>query len=297
MKGLNFRGTFDLLKHLFRKKKSHFQLLMLMMLGMILTLQTGCGIKLKILGSKTSEKGSLKTSPNWSTVLLGTTGSSNHERGKSIAIGSKGNLYITGHTKGDLNGDGNIGGWDGYLAKYDRSGNQIWIEQFGTGSEDQVFSIALDDSNNAYITGDTKGDIDGEGNTGLSDFFIAKYNSSGVRKWITQGGGIENDNPFAIAWNKSSNSVYISGQTEGDLDGVGNLGNEDLFQAKYNSDGTQKWINQMGTSGEDYGAQIVYKNGSIFSTGYVNGQLDGQTYRGGDDIYILKQNSMNGKLQ
>ena len=57
-----------------------------------------------------------------------------------------------------------------------------WTKQLGTSSTDQGFGVTVDSSDNIYVTGETYGGLDGNTNSGGSDLFLVKYNSSGVRQ-------------------------------------------------------------------------------------------------------------------
>ena len=43
-------------------------------------------------------------------------------------------------------------------------------------------SVATDANGNVYVTGDTEGGLDGNTLTGTQDFFVTKYDSSGVKQ-------------------------------------------------------------------------------------------------------------------
>ena len=43
-------------------------------------------------------------------------------------------------------------------------------------------SIVSDSSANVYVTGGTDNGLDGNTQTGVQDFFVTKYNSSGVKQ-------------------------------------------------------------------------------------------------------------------
>ncbi len=60
------------------------------------------------------------------TVQLG-TGTTDSAQG--LSIDSQGNLYLAGYTSGDLQGNGNAGGQDLILAKYDSNGDRQWVRQ------------------------------------------------------------------------------------------------------------------------------------------------------------------------
>jgi len=43
-------------------------------------------------------------------------------------------------------------------------------------------SVATDANGNVYVAGNTYGGLDGNTLTGTADFFVTKYNSSGVKQ-------------------------------------------------------------------------------------------------------------------
>jgi hypothetical protein len=43
-------------------------------------------------------------------------------------------------------------------------------------------SVATDANGNVYVAGSTHGGLDGNSLTGTRDFFVTKYNSSGVKQ-------------------------------------------------------------------------------------------------------------------
>jgi len=61
-------------------------------------------------------------------------------------------------------------------------------KQLGTSSKDYGTSVTTDSSGNIYVTGYTEGGLDGNTNSGESDIFLVKYNSSGTKQWTEQLG-------------------------------------------------------------------------------------------------------------
>ena len=60
-----------------------------------------------------------------------------------------------------------------------------WIgtKQLGvTGANTGGYSVATDANGNVYVAGDTDGGLDGNTLTGTADFFVTKYNSSGIKQ-------------------------------------------------------------------------------------------------------------------
>ena len=114
----------------------------------------------------------------------------------------------------------------------------------------------MDSSDNIYVTGYTGGGLDGNTNSGSSDLFLVKYNSSGTKQWTKQLGTSGYDLGYGVTVDSSDN-LYVTGYTTGGLDGNTNSGGEDIFLVKYNSSGTKQWTKQLGTSSYDEGMGVT----------------------------------------
>ena len=109
-------------------------------------------------------------------------GTSYNDFGDGVTTDSSGNIYVTGDTTGGLDGNTSSGSGDIFLVKYNSSGSKQWTKQLGTSSFDYVKGVSTDSSGNIYVTGHTKGGLDGNTNSGESDIFLVKYNSSGIKQ-------------------------------------------------------------------------------------------------------------------
>ena len=230
------------------------------------------------------------------TRLFGTSSSDvTSDGGKGINVDSSGNVYVTGHTYGGLDGNTNSGDYDIFLVKYNSSGTKQWLRQLGTSSEDRGNSVSSDSSGNVYVTGYTHGGLDGITNSGSSDIYLMKYNSSGTKQWIIQLGTSSTDIGRDVSVDSSGN-IYVAGWSEGGLDGNTNSGNADIILMKYNSSGIKQWIIQLGTSSEEKaGSVFVDLTGNVYMSGYTYGGLDGNTNSGDMDIILVKYNSSGTK--
>ena len=229
-------------------------------------------------------------------------GTSAQDRGYGVTVDSSNNIYVTGTTKGGLDGNtltGNFNAYDFFLVKYNSSGVKQWTKQLGTSSNDYGYGVTVDSSDNIYVTGITGGGLDNNTSSGGYDLFLVKYNSSGTKQWTKQLGNSSWDNGYGVTVD-SSNNIYVTGFTEGGLDGNTNSGERDLFLVKYNSSGTKQWTRQLGTSSNDYGYGVtVDSSNNIYVTGETEGGLDGNTWSGGTcsggspckDLFLLKYNS------
>jgi hypothetical protein len=209
-----------------------------------------------------------------------------------IATDSSGNIYLTGYTEGNLDEQNNES-YDAWVAKYDSSGKQQWIQQFGSSSNDYSNGIAIDSGGNIYLTGRTFGNIDGQNPEG-PDAWVAKFNNNGDRQWIQQFGtsGVDSSNGIAT---DSNGDIYLTGSTSGNLEGV-NAGYFDAWVTKYDSSGKRLWIDQFGSSEFDESKGIATdSNGNVYLTGDTFGDLEGQN-AGNRDSWVAKYDT-TGKQQ
>ena len=212
-------------------------------------------------------------------------GTSSKDYGTSVTTDSSGNIYVTGYTEGGLDGNTNSGESDIFLVKYNSSGAKQWTEQLGTSSKDDGTSVTTDSSGNIYMTGFTTGGLDGNTNSGGTDMFLVKYNSTGTKQWTKQLGTSSLDYGNGIT-SDSSGNIYVTGITSGGLDGNTIYGKNDMFLVKYNSSGTKQWTKQLGTSSSDEGRGITTdSSGNIYVTGVI----------GSGDIFLVKYDSSGTK--
>ncbi len=218
-------------------------------------------------------------------------GTSNVDLAQGIATDPSGNVYVTGHTYGGLDGNTSAGSNDLFVVKYDSSGAKQWTQQLGTSDGTFARGIASDSSGNVYVTGGTSHGLDGNTSAGSNDLFVVKYNSVGIKQWTQQLGTSTLDYANGISTDSSDN-VYVTGLTFSSLDGEGHAGQTDIFVVKYSSSGVQQWTRQLGTSSYDSGDGITTdSSGNIYVTGTTGGGLDGYSNAGGSDLFVVKYDS------
>ena len=210
------------------------------------------------------------------------------------------------------------------------SPNLLWAKRLGGNLEDCGYSIITDSNDNIIVIGNVKGNADlnndgaiaGEGesasNYGMNDIVIVKFDSGGAYQWSKRLGGLYNDKGCSISIGTNDN-IYVTGIINGnaDLNGDGDntdggaessagyYGMDDIFIAKFNSDGNFQWAKRLGGIGNDEGCSIALdSNNNVFVTGYVNyfadlngngnctdGGAEDATGYGMDDIFIVEFNS------
>ena len=169
---------------------------------------------------------------------------------------------------------------------FGQSNTKQWTKQLGTSSPEYGNGVTTDSSGNIYVTGYTQGGLDGNTNSGNSDIFLVKYNSSGTKQWTKQLGTSYWDYGNSVTTDSSDN-IYVNVVTSGDLDGNTSSGFSDIFLVKYNSSGTKQWTKQLGTSDNDSGLGVTTdSSGNV----YVTFQS-----LGGTDIFLVKYDSSGTK--
>ncbi|MFX1499879.1 MAG: SBBP repeat-containing protein [Promethearchaeota archaeon] len=105
------------------------------------------------------------------SLLNITWGGSDWDYGRDIVLDALGNIYITGSTESF-----GAGTYDVFLVKYDSLGNSLLNITWGGSEWDFGNGIALDASDNVYITGGTE-------NFGMGgrDAFIVKYDMTDTK--------------------------------------------------------------------------------------------------------------------
>jgi len=150
-------------------------------------------------------------------IAIGSTGNyqlATHDFANGVVTDSSGNVYVTGGTKGGLDGNTSAGNTDLFVLKYNSSGTKQWTKQLGSSGRDSANAIAIDSSGNLYVAGITYGGLDWNTNSGANDLFVVKYNSSGTKQWTEQLGTPSSDAANAVATDSSGN-VYVVGVTYG----------------------------------------------------------------------------------
>ena len=174
-------------------------------------------------------------------------GGTNIDIGKSIALDSAGNSYVTGFFTGTATfGSTSLTGYgwyDIFVAKMDADGNWLYATRAGGSDYDCGYSIALDSAGNSYVTGHFEGTaIFGSTSliscSGSYDVFAAKMDVNGNWLYATKAGGNGSDYGSSIALDSVRNS-YVTGRfyetaTFGSAS-LTSFGSQDIFVAKLNS--------------------------------------------------------------
>lgn len=170
----------------------------------------------------------------------------------AVAASESGNVYVTGHSHNGMNED--------YLTvAYDGAGNELWAKvRNGTANDqDQASALALDGSENVYLTGASS-------NGSNDDYLTLAYDSAGTELWakVKNGAANNQDQASAIGVDGSGN-VYVTGRSS-------NGSNDDYLTVAYDSAGTELWSRVKNGSANSYDqayALAVDGSANVYVTG------------------------------
>jgi len=214
-------------------------------------------------------------------------GTSSNEGGRSIAIDSADNIYITGETYGLFGGNTRSGGYDIFLIKLSSEGTELWTSQWGSATHDRGHSVAVDSSDNIYVTGYASSAFEGTINSGSYDIFLTKFASDGIKFWTKQWGTSVEDIGNSVSFDSLGN-IYVTGYIEDSGFNSSKI-EGDVFLTKFSEKGDELWHKQWGTSDGDQGRSVVVDSAdNIFVTGTTNSSLDGNNNLGSYDIFLSR---------
>ncbi|MCE9539185.1 MAG: T9SS type A sorting domain-containing protein [Bacteroidetes bacterium] len=183
---------------------------------------------------------------NFAKKIGGNDNQADSASASAIAVDSDGNIYLTGAFKGQVDfnpfGGNNIvssGNTDIFFAEYDELGTEKWAKKIGANDKDIAFDIAVNNSENVFLTGTFRDTVNFDPGAGTAnrvsvgnfgtDIFIAKYRegSSTIKGHVTRS---SNGDAISIGYN---NYVSLYAQTVGD----GNAAMHLVDTVKINSSG------------------------------------------------------------
>jgi len=206
-------------------------------------------------------------------------GGTGDDQGTAVCVDNSGNVFSTGFFKGNATFESNnltsAGIEDIFIAKYDATGNLLWIKQAGNTGTDIGYAITADNAGNCYVTGYFNGTITMGSYTlvssGANDIFIAKLDPNGNYIWAIRDGGVLNDIGYGLVLDDAG-YLYNTGSFEGfatfgsvefNSNGIG-----DIFVSCYNTDSIFQWAKHAGGTNQDDGFGVgVDTSGNCYITG------------------------------
>jgi hypothetical protein len=137
-------------------------------------------------------------------------GTTKFDWARSIVGDAVEGVFVCGTTREALAGP-YAGSEDVWLARFDGSGNQLWIQQLGTTGDDRAEHVVQDGAGGVIVVGSTDRNLAGS-NAGDSDAWAVRFDGAGVRLWTKQLGSRSGDWCMTAA-SDSAGGAYVGGAT------------------------------------------------------------------------------------
>lgn len=205
------------------------------------------------------------------------------DQADNVSVDTNGYVYVSGKSNSPSLTIGsttytNAGGYDMFLIKYDNAGNLIWSKSIANVNDISPLGMNVDNSGNLYLNGYFNSPNIAFGantltnpGTGLYSYFLVKYDSNGNLLWAIKPNGGNTTANGELAVDGFGNCFFIGRYTANFVIGSTNFtnaGGQDIFVAHYNSSGTFVWAKTIGSTLDDYSAEIALgPNGNCHVTG------------------------------
>ncbi len=184
-----------------------------------------------------------------------------------------------------------------------------WARAAGGPREDAARALALDTRGNLLVAGTFNDSIRFGSTTltatGATDAFLAKFSPGGSLLWARQIAGSGNDSALAVAVDANNNVLVAGGFFSTVSFGSTSLtsaGDQDLFVARYDADGTLLWAQKGGGTGRDQarGVDADASGNAVVAGLFSNTATFGSTSlssSGSTDIFAAKYAAASGAVQ
>ena len=112
----------------------------------------------------------------WTKLL----GGSSDDRGQGIITDINGNVFVTGFTYSNLDGNTNSGNSDIFITKYSNNGTKLWTKLLGGSSDDRGHGITINENENISITGYSKSNLNKNIKSFNYDIFVIKLKKTSL---------------------------------------------------------------------------------------------------------------------
>lgn len=218
-----------------------------------------------------------KLDANGNFVWAQSFGGNLAEWGNAIAVDELGNVIITGQFQGSstfssttltsmINPNTFLPSFDVFTAKYNSTGNLVWVNKGSAKYDDRGLDIITDNLNNIYVCGqfsDTVQFQNTHNNQIMNASFFIKYNAAGQEQWFRKASGV-----FSIPYSMimdNNNKIYVTGDFQGTYTYFGNTGNSFIngtytnkaFLMKIDNNGNFIWGKSESSSNYVSGKQVA----------------------------------------
>ena len=168
-------------------------------------------------------------------------GSGANDKAQDATVDDTGNVWISGVTSAALDGNTAFGSQDVFVMKFTAEGDWVLTRQYGSSASENTFGIDVDNKGQVYVSCNTTASFGGANVIGGSDVCVISLDSAGNELWTTIVGTSASDQASSCSVDVSNTGlIYVSAITDGNLDGGGARGLQDIALIKFDSTGTEQ---------------------------------------------------------
>jgi hypothetical protein len=169
-----------------------------------------------------------------------TFGTALDDSGIALAVHADGAVALVGFiSQTENDADDVTEAHDAFVVIYNSTGKQQWTHIFkGKNSEQSTVALWTPEGD-LLVGGFTESSLDNQFHAGKEDAFLAKFDSQGELLWLRQFGTRENERPLGIALG-GEGQIYVTGFTEGEMNGAKYSGGKDIFLVQFNKNGEKQ---------------------------------------------------------
>lgn len=245
-----------------------------------------------------------------------------YNRGQSIAVDDDANVYVSGYFQSSVSFGSStmnaVGFRDIFLAKYDKNGVLLWVDQYGVTGANNGIDLIVGEDNHLYLVGEHTGatifgsDTLGAGTlNGNVRAFVAKFDLNGTPVWAKEIEDAYTSSFRSIVYEPGGH-LYLTGSYQ-DTTIIANdtlisssycCGSGltlDVFTVKMDTAGNFVWGKTGGGSSVDRGGKVSLDTlGHVYVAGTYtnNGCWDGNCVTGSNSArhYFVVKYDTSGNV-
>jgi len=186
-------------------------------------------------------------------------GGTNNDRAHAVVQSDDGGFVLAGFSESDdFDISDTRGSYDFWVVKIASTGDLVWERSLGGSGIEISYDIAKTTDNGYVITGNTfSNDFDVSKNNGESDVWLIKLDDYGNLIWEKTFGGTEYDAAQGVYTSLDGGFLIAGNSKSSDLDAISNMGENDLWLIKTNSNGELIWQQTFGGADLDHGFDVI----------------------------------------
>jgi hypothetical protein len=207
-----------------------------------------------------------------------------------IRVVDNNDIFVCAQTSGSLAQE-NEGQADFVVARYNRSGQRLWLHQYGSQAKETVVCMEIGEQGQVYVGGTTHGNLASkESYQGQGDAFIVKIAATGELLWTRQFGSGDSEKIWQMALFQDGSGDILVGGSQYPSSKC------QAFTRRYSSDGELIWTQEFGELSPEkgtYGRTVAIDSANnCYMAGHTEADLFDVVNNGVQNLFIVRFDDM-----